>query len=127
MDRKHNPKLTQNARALRKNMTKEERILWYEFLRDYPVRFRRQKVMGRYIVDFYCANANLVIELDGSQHFEDAGLKKDAARTAYLEQFGVTILRVANNEITENLAGVCEYIDLVVKAAVKKQQNPDCK
>ncbi|MBR4727170.1 MAG: endonuclease domain-containing protein [Clostridia bacterium] len=126
MERKHNPKLTQNARALRKNMTREDRILWYEFLRNYPVRFRRQKIMGRYIVDFYCASANLVIELDGSQHFEDAGLKKDATRTASLEQFGVKVLRIANNEITENLAGVSEYIDLVVKAAVKKQTAPDC-
>ncbi len=69
MDRKHNPKLTKNAKALRKNMTKEERHLWYDFLRSYPVRFLRQKVIDNYIVDFYCHDAQLIIELDGSQHY----------------------------------------------------------
>jgi len=71
MDRKHNAKLVSSAKELRKNMTKEERHLWYDFLRDYPVRFYRQKVLGKYIVDFYCREAKLVIELDGSQHFDE--------------------------------------------------------
>ncbi len=66
MIRKHNPNLVENAKVLRKEMTTEERHLWYDFLRTYPVRFLRQKVLGRYIVDFYCAQAKLVIELDGS-------------------------------------------------------------
>ena len=74
MERKHNPKLVPSAKNLRKNMTNEERHLWYEFLRDYPLRFSRQKILGKYIVDFYCAKAKLVIEVDGSQHFETKGL-----------------------------------------------------
>ena len=67
--RKHNTKLTTNARTLRKHMTKEERHLWYDFLRKYPVRFLRQKVIDNYIVDFYCHDARIIIELDGSQHY----------------------------------------------------------
>ena len=77
MDRKHNKNNVEFARYLRKNMTPEERLLWYEFLRDYPVKISRQKVLGRYIADFYCAKANIVIELDGSQHYEDKGLIHD--------------------------------------------------
>ena len=80
MDRKHNTELTSNARTLRKNMTKEERHLWYDFLREYPEKFTRQKVLGKYITDFYCAKANIVIELDGSQHYEDEGLINDEKR-----------------------------------------------
>ena len=66
MQRKHNPNIVLTARMLRKNMTKEENHLWYDFLRDYPIRFVRQKVLGKYIADFYCAKAKIVIELDGS-------------------------------------------------------------
>ena len=125
MERKHNKQLVPNAKNLRRNMTKEERHLWYDFLRLYPVRFLRQKVLGHYIVDFYCASAKLVVELDGSQHFEQEGLLYDQQRTAYLEQFGLQILRIANNDITRNFSGVCEYIDLTVKhrlADFAKQQ-----
>ena len=71
MQPKHNKQLVPLAKQLRKEMTKEERHLWYDFLRSYPVRFSRQKVLGKYIADFYCAEAKLVIELDGSQHYED--------------------------------------------------------
>ena len=81
MERKHNPQLTARAKSLRKNMTKEERHLWYDFLRTHPVRFLRQKVIDRYIVDFYCHEARLVIELDGSQHYEEKMLLKDLIRT----------------------------------------------
>ena len=81
MERKHNPELTTNARALRKNMTKEEKHLWYDFLKTYPVRFLRQKVIDNYIVDFYCHSARLIIELDGSQHYEGKGLLKGKIRT----------------------------------------------
>ena len=76
MQSKHNKQLVPLARALRKNMTKEERRLWYDFLRDYPVRFSRQKVLGRYIADFYSAEAKLIIELDGSQHYEDENIRQ---------------------------------------------------
>ena len=117
MRSKHNKQLVPLARALRKNMTKEERRLWYDFLRDYPVRFSRQKVLGRYIADFYSAEAKLIIELDGSQHYEDENIRKDARRTEFLEAYGLRIIRVANNEITENFDGVCDYIDAVVREA----------
>ena len=117
MQSKHNKQLVPLARALRKNMTKEERRLWYDFLRDYPARFSRQKVLGRYIADFYSAEAKLIIELDGSQHYEDENIRKDARRTEFLEAYGLRIIRVANNEITENFDGVCDYIDAVVREA----------
>ena len=85
MQSKHNKQLVPFAKQLRKEMTKEERHLWYDFLRSYPVRFSRQKVLGKYIADFYSAEAKLVIELDGSQHYEDINAEKDAERTAFLE------------------------------------------
>lgn len=111
MDRKHNNNLISNARVLRANMTKEERHLWYDFLKSYHMRFYRQKVLGKYIADFYCAKAKLVIELDGSQHFEEKGLMYDEQRTKYLEQYGLTVIRVANNMINQQFSAVCEFID----------------
>ena len=112
---KHNPELTKNAQNLRKTMTKEERHLWYDFLRGYPVRFLRQKVIDNYIVDFYCSQAKLVIELDGSQHYDNAATLKDNIRTTHLENRGLTVLRIPNNEIHRNFSGVCQYIDNFVK------------
>lgn len=108
---KHNPQLTGNARNLRKNMTKEERHLWYDYLRNYKVRFLRQKVIDNYIVDFYCSKAKLVIELDGSQHYEEKASLSDKIRTEKIERYGLTVLRIPNNEINENFDGVCEFID----------------
>lgn len=101
-------------------MTKEERHLWYDFLRDYPHRFLRQKVLGRYIVDFYCADAKLVVELDGSQHFEDENIAKDEERTKFLQQYGAHVLRIANCDVNRNFRGVCEYIDAAVKRRLTK-------
>ena len=115
MQAKYNKDLIPFAKKLRKTMTKEERHLWYDFLRDYPVRFVRQKVMGKYIVDFYCAKANLVIELDGSQHYEPQTEALDRERTAFLEEYGLQVVRIPNNAIIENFRGVCEYIDTLVK------------
>lgn len=120
MDRKHNKDLVENAKALRKNMTKEERKLWYDFLRTYPVKFLRQKPIGKYIADFYCAAVKLVIELDGSQHYENDGIKRDDERTAYLNQYGITVIRIPNNEINKNFIGVCEYIDNLVKQSLSQ-------
>ena len=122
--RKHNSKLTGTAAALRKNMTKEERRLWYEFLCRYPVRFYRQKVLGAYIVDFYCAKAKLIVELDGSQHFFPEGIAYDAKRTEFLSEYGLTVLRIPNNEVERNFTGVCEWIDAQVKAAVERYASP---
>ena len=101
-------------------MTKEERHLWYDYLRQYPIRFSRQKVLGRYIADFYCPQAKLVIELDGSQHYEEEGQRKDAARTAFLQGYDITILRIPNNEVMQNFPGVCEYIDFAVKQSLSQ-------
>ena len=115
MDRKHNSKLTENARMLRKNMTKEEKHLWYDFLRSYPVRFLKQKVIDNYIVDFYCHDARLIIELDGSQHYEEKGMLKDRIRTFNLEKRNLTVMRISNNEINRNFREVCDYIDICVK------------
>lgn len=122
MQRKHNVNMVSKAQTLRKNMTKEERRLWYDFLRQYPVRFYRQKVLGRYIVDFYCAEAKLVIELDGSQHYDEEYMRRDAERTAFLEQYGLSVIRFPNNTITLDFCGVCEYIDKAVQQAIGKNR-----
>ena len=119
--RKHNTELTKNAKALRKNMTKEERHLWYDFLRTYPVRFLRQKVIDWYIADFYCHDARLVIELDGSQHYESNSLLRDAIRTEHMGNRGLTVLRIPNNAVNNNFRGVCEYIDEQVKTLLEKE------
>ena len=95
-------------------MTKEECHLWYDFLRTYPVRFVRQKVLGRYIADFYSAEAKLVIELDGSGHYTEKGKKYDEERTAFLRKYGLTIVRISNTEIHENFEGVCNFIHSTV-------------
>ena len=110
MERGHNKNLTNNARILRKNMTKEERKLWYEFLRDLPVMVHRQKVIGNYIVDFYIAEASMVIELDGSQHYEAEGMRMDAIREEYLRSRGLQVLRYANCDVIESFDAVCEDI-----------------
>ena len=123
MQSKHNKQLVPLARQLRKEMTKEERHLWYDFLRSYPVRFSRQKVLGKYIADFYSAEAKLVIELDGSQHYENSGTGKDAKRTAFLEGYGLRVIRVPNNEVSNNFCGVCEYIDAVVRQSLSQKPS----
>ena len=103
------------AKALRKTMTPWERKLWYGFLRDYPVRFQRQKAIGNYIADFYCAKARLVIELDGGGHYTTEQMQRDAVRTKALESMNLTVLRICNLDIDHNFSGVCEYIDSTVK------------
>lgn len=114
MQRKHNKRIVPTARMLRKNMTKEEKHLWYDYLRLHPARFSRQKVLGKYIADFYSAKAKLVIELDGSQHFTEKGEIHDAERTAFLEQYGLTVIRIPNWEINTNFNGVCQYLDKTI-------------
>ena len=120
MQSKHNKQLVPFAKQLRKEMTKEERHLWYDFLRNYPVRFSRQKVLGKYIADFYSAEARLVIELDGSQHYVPSNQSKDSERTAFLEGYGLTVLRIPNNEVSQNFPGVCAYIDAAVRQSLSQ-------
>ena len=110
MNENYNQKLIPNAKALRKNMTKEERHLWYDCLKQLPVTVHRQKVLGKYIVDFYIASANLVIELDGSQHYEDANKEKDAERDGYLESLGCSVVRYSNADVNTRFREVCEDI-----------------
>ena len=120
MQSKYNKQLVPLAKQLRKEMTKEERHLWYDFLRTYPVRFSRQKVLGRYVADFYGAEAKIVIELDGSQHYDDQNAKRDSERTEFLEGYGLAVIRIPNNEVSSNFRGVCEYIDTAVKQSLSQ-------
>ena len=119
MNYKHNPQLTDRAKNLRKNMTKEEKHLWYDFLRKFPIRFIRQKVIDNYIVDFYCAQAGVVIELDGSQHYDECGMKYDKIRTEKLKSRDLIVIRIPNNEINTNFEGVCQYIENIVNTVLK--------
>ena len=114
MNTKYNRKLTPLAKTLRKNMTKQEKELWYKYLRKYPIKFYRQRVIDDYIADFYCAKAKIVIELDGSQHYDNKGYLKDKIRTERLENYDLTVIRIPNNEIDKNLKGVCDYIDAII-------------
>ena len=120
MNYRHNPKLTENAKELRKNMTKEEKHLWYDFLKDYPVRFLRQKVIDDYIADFYCHKARLVIELDGSQHYAKNGILKDIIRTEKIEKRDLTVMRIPNGEINHNFEGICRFINEFVKESLRQ-------
>ncbi len=104
------------ARSMRKQDTRQERHLWFDFLRSYPVRFQRQKLIDGYIVDFYCYKARLVVELDGSQHYTAHGIEYDENRTNDLQLHGLEILRFTNIDIDERFDAVCERIDAVVKA-----------
>ena len=103
------------AKNLRKNMTPWERKLWYMFLKNYPVRFQRQKAIGNYIADFYCAKAKLIIELDGEGHYKTEKIKQDKERTENLEKYGIKVIRILNSDVDKNFEGVCDFIDLNVK------------
>ena len=111
------------AKTLRKNMTPWERKLWYNFLRNYPLRFQRQKAIGNYIVDFYCAKVGLVIELDGGGHYTAEKIEYDNIRTKNLEDANLTVLRICNLDVDNNFNGVCECIDLTVKNLSISQQR----
>ncbi len=102
-------------------MTKEERHLWYDFLKTLSITVNRQKVIGNYIVDFYCAQAKVVIELDGSQHYVDEGLKSDALRDAYFAELGIKVLRYSNADVNQQFARVCE--DILQKLSVRLSES----
>ena len=105
----------ENARRLRREMTSHERKLWYLFLRKYPVKIYKQRIIGRFIVDFYCASARLVIELDGSQHYETKELAYDAGRSQFLTALGLKVLRFSNRDIDRDFRGVCTQIDRIIQ------------
>lgn len=113
--RNYNSKNVPLAQKLRRDMTPWERKLWYEFLRTYPVRFRRQVPILSFILDFYCHSIKLCIELDGSGHTEPEQMEKDAIRTRQLNQAGIQVLRFYNSDIHENFYGVCTVIDTTVQ------------
>ena len=120
MQYKHNKQLVPLAKSLRKEMTKEERHLWYDFLKGYPVRFSRQKVIGKYIADFYSAQAKIVIELDGSQHYQEENMETDQERTEFLEKYGLKVIRIPNNEVNRNFQVVCVLIDKEVRQSLSQ-------
>ena len=113
--------LVGNAKSLRKNMTPQEKHLWYDYLRHYPVKFYRQRPVGGYITDFYCSKAGLVIELDGSQHFTVEGLEYDGIRTEVLEKYSLTVLRFTNLQVDREFETVCLQIDDTVKRLMESK------
>jgi very-short-patch-repair endonuclease len=110
-----NTALKSTSRSLRKEMTKEENLLWYRFLRKYPTQFRRQYIIGNYIVDFYCHGARLAVELDGSQHYETEEQLRDLQRTNYLNEQGVEVLRFTNLQVLRDFDAVCAHIHSAVQ------------
>ena len=116
MSLKYNKKLIPRAKELRNEMTKQEKHLWYDFLSDYPVRFQRQKTIGNFIADFYCHEAKLVVEVDGSHHYTEDGFIYDDARTVVLEEkFDLQVIRFSNNKVETDFKLVCRLIDEAVK------------
>ena len=109
-------KIKRNSQQLRRNMTKEERHLWYDFLKSYPLPIHRQYSFDNYIVDFYCHKARLVIELDGSQHCDPKEAEYDRIRTAFLNQKGLQVMRISNRDVTGSFRAVCEAIDHAIQS-----------
>ena len=112
---KYNKNLILTARKLRKNLTPEEKKLWYQYLAKHPKRFIRQKIIDNYIVDFYCPSKKIVIEVDGSQHYTKEGIEYDKIRTDILESYKLKVIRITNYEIKNKFKEVCEYIDYICK------------
>lgn len=106
----YDKRLVPYARLLRKELTRQERHLWYDFLSTYSVRFQRQKTIGQFIVDFYCHQAKLAVELDGSQHYTPESMEYDLRSSEALNAQGVKVLRFTNTDIERNFASVCEVI-----------------
>ena len=120
-DQRHKP-LAQN---LRREMTPQERRLWYGFLKTCPAQFRRQKQFGAYIVDFYCAKLDLVVEIDGSQHYSPEEKQHDAIRTAYLNSLGLTVVRFSNYNVDCHFEGVCAQIYNMIQAKLTTESDRD--
>ena len=110
-----NHKLLNVAKTLRRQLTRQEKHLWYDFLQHYPVKIYKQRIIDNYIADFYCYPARLVIELDGSQHYTTRGQESDMDRTDALERYGLCVLRFSNKDVDENFEGVCRLIDKIIK------------
>lgn len=116
----YNSKHTEIARTLRKEMTPQERKLWYRYLKNYSVKMYRQRPIDRFIVDFYCPNARLIIELDGNQHYTREGQEYDQIRTEILEQYELEVIRFSNSQIDQQFSVVCTEIDYAVKSQLHR-------
>lgn len=116
-------KLIPRAKELRKGATKQENHLWYDFLRGYPMRFQRQKTIDGFIADFYCHVARLVVEVDGSQHYDEQGLAYDKERSAIFAEYGVKVIRFSNLEIEQSFQEVCSAIALEVRKRVQELED----
>ena len=114
-----NKKTLKNAKELRRNMTPQEKRLWYQFLSKHPIHWYRQRPIDKYIADFYCPQIKLVIELDGSQHYSDEGLSYDENRTKIINEHGIEVIRISNTEIDSNFINVCSYINEEIKKRMK--------
>ena len=123
MEKIYNTQLTPLAKNLRKNMTREESHLWYDFLSKYPIRFTRQKVFGHYIADFYCYKAKLVIEIDGSTHLSKEAQEYDKERTLFFNRYDIKVIRFFNGEICADFYRVCDDIDKIVNERINKKRN----
>ena len=118
----YNPQLVERAKTLRKNMTKAEKKLWYDYLRTFQFRVHRQRPIDNFIVDFYCPNLSLVIEVDGESHSTDLAQNYDRERTQILEGYGLTIIRFTNQEVLNDFEGVCATIEeLIPPTPLKKR------
>ena len=117
---KKNNKLLYVAKILRRNMTRQEKHLWYDFLRFYPVKVYKQRIIDNFIADFYCHSARLVIELDGSQHYTKQGKLHDELRTEVLEKYGLHVLRFSNKDVDDNFEGVCYMIDKTISERIEQ-------
>ena len=118
---KKNNNLLHIAKMLRRNMTRQEKHLWYDFLQHYPVKIYKQRIIDNFIADFYCHQARLVIELDGSQHYTQQGSAYDAARSEILERYGLYVLRFSNKDVEEQFEGVCCMIDETIKERMNNE------
>ena len=112
-------RLSSCAKALRKNMTPQENKLWYQFLRTYPLKIYKQRIIDAYIVDFYCAKAKLVIEIDGSQHYSQEGQEHDQRRSEALARYGVQVLRLSNREVNGEFDAVCQMIHQAIQDRIR--------
>ena len=115
---KKNNKILDVAKILRRNMTPHEKHLWYDFLQHYPIKIYKQRIIDNFVADFYCHQAKLIIELDGSGHYSQEGKAYDEARTLVLESYGLSVIRFSNRDIAEKFEGVCYVIDKAIKEKI---------
>ena len=121
---KTNTYLLSNAKELRKNMTRQESHLWYDFIKKRPEHWYKQRVIGSYIVDFYCPSKHLVLEIDGSQHYEEVALRYDENRTRFLNSQGIKVIRILNGDINMNFEAVCMMLENEIESIANPLSQP---